>query len=225
MKETPPSKGRTATAALTHRAVCDSHLPVWRNWQTHCVQSAAPERVCGFDSHGGYLSGTLPSRTRPRGVSKRCCLRKTVGGHTVREALNVDQLSNARIAQQDRVFEYESKGRGFESLYGYVEVAQESRLAQHVSAVKGKSGGAVNLVASMGLAHHLSSPIGIAQLAEHRPHMAVVGGSIPPAGTVNEAKAVAATGCDPVPSGFKSRRSPHFGVGSMFPCVNPCPSC
>ena len=91
---------------------------------------------------------------------------------------------NARVAQTDRVSRYEREGQGFDSLHGYVEVAQESHLAQHVSAVKGKSGGAVNLVASMGLAHHLSSPIGIAQLAEHRPHMAVVGGSIPPAGTV-----------------------------------------
>lgn len=27
---------------------------------------------------------------------------------------------------------------------------------------------------------------------------------------MNEAKAVAAAGCDPVPSGFESRRSPHL---------------
>lgn len=129
------------------------------------------------------------------------------------------------ISSVDRALRYGRRGQGFEYLMGYVEVAQESRLAQHVSAVKEKSGGAVNLVSSVGwhtTSHH---QVVIAQTVERRPHMADVGGSIPPDGTVNEAKAVAATGCDPVPSGFKSRRSPHVDVDSIGSCVLHCPHC
>lgn len=59
-------------------------------------------------------------------------------------------------------------------------------------------------------ARNFTYPRPSSSAVEHSPDLRGVRGSTPRRGTVNEAKAVAATGCDPVPSGFESRRSPHL---------------